>query len=341
MALVAAEDAADHAPQPGPGLGIKGKTAMALAKYFPQTTKIDFVGARYFAFSLTALLFIGVVVSLSVRGLNFGIDFQGGLLIEAVSQQKIDIAEVRKRVIALNLGDVQVQHVGGDRGVMIRAERPPGDERAQAKAIDDIRKALGPGYEFRRQEFVGPKVSESLFRDGMIATGLALLMIAIYVWIRFEWQFGVAGLLATAHDATMALGVYSITGLEFDLTAIAALLTLAGYSINETIVIFDRLRENMRRYKKTDFKELINISVNQNLFRTMMTGGATLIAVLPMLIFGGESLFAFTLAICFGILVGTYSAIYVSSSLLIYMPAIRRWRDEREGKGDAAAKARA
>lgn len=310
---------------------------MALAKYFPHATKIDFVGARFFAFALTGLLFIGVIASLSFRGLNLGIDFEGGLLIEAASKQKVDIADVRKKVSALNLGDVQVQHVGGENGVMIRAERPPGDEAAQARAIENIKQALGPGYEFRRQEFVGPKVSEGLFRDGMIATGVALILIAIYVWIRFEWQFGVAGLVATAHDVTMALGVYSITGLEFDLTAIAALLTLAGYSINETIVIFDRLRENMRRYKKTDFKELINISVNQNLFRTMMTGGATLIAVLPMLIFGGESLFAFTLAICFGILIGTYSAIYVSSSLLIYMPAIRKWREEKDAK--VAAKA--
>ena len=184
-------------------------------------------------------------------------------------------------------------------------------------------------------------MSASLFRDGMIAVGIALIMIAIYVAIRFEWQFGIAGLVACGHDVTMALGVYSITGLEFDLTAIAALLTLAGYSINETIVIFDRLRENMRRYKKTDFKELINISVNQNLFRTMMTGGATLIAVLPMLIFGGDSLFAFTLAIVFGIITGTYSAIYVSSSLLIYMPAIRRWREEKDEKAIAAEKARA
>ena len=317
---------------------------MALAKYFPAALKIDFVGARYFAFSLTGLLFIAVIVSLSIRGLNYGIDFQGGILIEARSAQKIDIADVRKRVAALNLGDVQVQHVGGEHGVMIRAEKPPGDESAQARAIDDIKKALGPGFTIDKQEFVGPKVSESLFRDGMIATGLALLMIAIYVWIRFEWQFGVAGLVATAHDVTMALGVYSITGLEFDLTAIAALLTLAGYSINETIVIFDRLRENMRRYKKTEFKELVNISVNQNLFRTMMTGGATLVAVLPMLIFGGESLFAFTLAIVFGIVTGTYSAIYVSSSLLIYMPQIRRWSAEKEkaDKDEAdAAKAKA
>lgn len=311
---------------------------MALAKYFPHATKVDFVGARFFAFSFTALLFVAVVVSLSIKGLNLGIDFEGGLLIEAASKQKIDIADVRRKVGTLGLGDVQVQHVGGESGVMIRAKRAPGDEAAQSKAIDDIKKALGPGYEFRRQEFVGPKVSQGLFRDGMIATGVALLLIAIYVWVRFEWQFGVAGLVATTHDVTMAVGVYSITGLEFDLTAIAALLTLAGYSINETIVIFDRLRENMRRYKKTDFKELINISVNQNLFRTMMTGGATLIAVLPMLVFGGESLFAFTLAIVFGVMIGTYSAIYVSSSLLIYMPAIRKWRDDKDEKA-AAAKA--
>ena len=314
---------------------------MALAKYFPHSTKIDFVGARYFAFSLTAVLFVAVLISLFVRGLNYGIDFEGGILIEARHAERIDVADVRTRINALGLGDAQIQHAGGDRAVVIRVEKPPGDESAQSKAIDRIKAALGPGYNFVRQEFVGPKVSATLFRDGMIAVGIALLMIAIYVAIRFEWQFGLAGLVATAHDVTMALGVYSITGLEFDLTAIAALLTLAGYSINETIVIFDRLRENMRRYKKTDFKELINISVNQNLFRTMMTGGATLIAVLPMLIFGGDSLFAFTLAIVFGIIVGTYSAIYVSSSLLIYMPTIRRWREEKDEKAIAAEKARA
>jgi len=314
---------------------------MALAKYFPHSTKIDFVGARYFAFSLTGILFVAVLISLFVRGLNYGIDFEGGILIEARHAERIDVAQVRTKINALGLGDAQIQHAGGDRAVVIRVEKPPGDETAQARAIDKIKTALGPGYNFVRQEFVGPKVSATLFRDGMIAVGIALIMIAIYVAIRFEWQFGLAGFVATAHDVTMALGVYSITGLEFDLTAIAALLTLAGYSINETIVIFDRLRENMRRYKKTDFKELVNISVNQNLFRTMMTGGATLIAVLPMLIFGGDSLFAFTLAIVFGIVVGTYSAIYVSSSLLIYMPTVRRWREEKDEKAIAAEKARA
>ena len=313
---------------------------MALAKYFPHNTKIDFVGARYFAFTLTGLLFIGVMVALFVKGLNFGIDFEGGILIEARHKDRIDVADVRSKVNALGLGDVQVQYSGGDRAVVIRVEKPKGDETTQARAIDNIRHALGPGFTFDKQEFVGPKVSTTLFRDGMIAVGIALIMIAIYVAIRFEWQFGIAGLVACGHDVTMALGVYAITGLEFDLTAIAALLTLAGYSINETIVIFDRLRENMRRYKKTDFKELINISINQNLFRTMMTGGATLVAVLPMLIFGGDSLFAFTLAIVFGVITGTYSAIYVSSSLLIYMPAIRRWREDKTEKaGTDVAKA--
>jgi preprotein translocase subunit SecF len=311
---------------------------MALSKIFPHSTKIDFVRARFFAFSLTGLLFLAVVVSLSVKGLNLGIDFQGGLLIEVSSKEKIDVADVRRRVSGVGLGHVQVQYVGGEHGVIIRAESPAGDESAQSSAVDEIKKALGPGFEIRRQEFVGPKVSAGLFRDGMIATGLALLLIAVYIAFRFEWQFGVAGLVAIGHDVSIALGVYSLTGLEFDLTSIAALLTLAGYSINEQIVIFDRLRENMRRYKKTEIRELINISVNQNLFRTLMTSGSTMVAVLPMLIFGGESLFAFTLAICFGIVIGTYSAIYVSSSLLLYMPPIRRWREEKDIKA-AAAKA--
>ncbi len=309
---------------------------MALARYFPHGTKIDFVGARFFAFAFTGLLFLIAVGSLAVRGLNLGIDFNGGVLIEAAYKDRINIADVRSKVLALNLGDVQVTYIGGDRNVMIRAERPPGDESAQAASIQKIVAALGPGFDIRRREYVGPRVSEGLFIDGMIATVVALTMIAIYITVRFEWQFGIAGLVAMGHDVVMALGVYSMTGLEFDLTAIAALLTLAGYSINEQIVIFDRLRENLRRYKRTDFKQIINVSVNQNLFRTMMTGGCTLAAVLPMLVFGGESLFAFTLAIVFGILIGTYSAIYVSSSLLIYMPAIRRREDRDETPVEAA-----
>jgi preprotein translocase SecF subunit len=310
---------------------------MSLARYFPHSTKIDFVGARFFAFTVTAILFLVAVGSLGLRGLNLGIDFAGGLLVEASHKERIDVAEVRRKLQGLALGEIHVTTAANDRIVSIRAQKPPGDETAQGRAMDEIIAKLGPGFEVRRKELVGPKVSAALFRDGMIATAVALLMIAIYITVRFEWQFGVAGLIATGHDVVIALGVYSVTGLEFDLTAIAALLTLAGYSINEQIVIFDRLRENLRRYKRTDFKQLINISVNQNLFRTMMTGGCTLIAVLPMLVFGGESLFAFTLAIVIGILAGTYSAIYVSSSLLIYMPAIRRLRGKE--KDEAAAEA--
>ncbi len=308
---------------------------MSLAKHFAKQTKIDFVRGRFFAFGFTTFLLVVVIASLAIRGLNLGIDFEGGILIEAQKQERIDIGEVRSKVGALNIGDVQVQYAGGDRTVILRAERPTGDEATQARAVERIKSALGPGYDFRRVEFVGPKVSESLFRDGMIAVAVALVMIAIYITARFEWQFGAAGLIACFHDVMMAVGVYSITGLEFDLTAIAALLTLAGYSINENIVIFDRLRENLRRYKRTDFRDIINLSVNQNIFRTMMTGGCTLVAVLPMLIFGGDALFAFTLAIVFGILTGTYSAIYVSSSLLIYMPSVRR-RLEETDKGAPA-----
>ncbi len=316
---------------------------MSLARYFPHSTKIDFVGGRFVAFTATFILFAIAIGSLAVRELNLGIDFSGGLLVEAAHKERVDIAKVRRDVAELKLGDVQIQTANNDRIVMIRVKKPPGNEAEQGKAMDNVVSALGAGYEVRRKEFVGPKVSEALFRDGMIATLVALLMIAVYITVRFEWQFGFAGLVATGHDVTIALGVYSVSGLEFDLTAIAALLTLAGYSINEQIVIFDRLRENLRRYKRTDFKDLINASVNQNLFRTMMTGGCTLIAVLPMLFFGGESLFAFTLAIVIGILAGTYSAIYVSSSLLIYMPAIRRLRrlEEKPAEEAEGAKAKA
>lgn len=311
---------------------------MALLRHFPQDTKIDFVKARFFAFALTGLLFAIALGSLATRGLSMGIDFEGGVLIEAVSKERIDVGAVRTRVGALGMGDVQVQYSGGERGIMIRAAKPPGDEAAQAAAVGKIKEALGPGFEIRRQEFVGPKVSDNLFRDGMIATFLALLAIGIYVAFRFEWQFGVAALVATGHDVFIAVGLYSLMGFEFDLVAIATLLTLAGYSINDTIVVFDRLRENMRRYKRTDFRYLINVSTNQMLSRTMLTSVTTALAILPLLIFGSDSLFAMTVAILVGILVGTYSSVYVAASLLIYMPAIRqRANDPKEGGAEAGA----
>jgi preprotein translocase SecF subunit len=308
-----------------------------LARILPQEPKIDFVRARFFAFALTGLLALAGIVSLATKGLHFGIDFRGGILIEAAAKdgKPIDFGALRTAIGRLGIGDAQIQQSGPPSQVSIRVANPSGDEAAGQAAVRKIQETLGADkYEFRRVEYVGPKVSSGLFLDGMIATALALLAIAIYVGVRFEWQFGVAALVATGHDVFIALAVYSMVGFEFDLVAVAALLTLAGYSINDTIVVFDRLRENMRKYKRTDFKFLINVSTNQMVVRTMLTSLTTALAVLPMLLFGGEALFNFTVTILVGILVGTYSSVYVASSLLIYLPAIRQ-RDDKE-KADAA-----
>jgi preprotein translocase SecF subunit len=310
---------------------------MLLGRLFPQDTKIDFVGARFFAFAFTGALLLITIGFMVFKGLNLGIDFRGGVRIEVASKKPpITVAQVdqiRDKLNALNLGQVAVQTAGKDNsGLIIRVQRQPGDDGAQQRAFEKVRDALGgPAvFEFRQVEVVGPVVSEGLLRDGIIAVVLALIAIAIYVAFRYEWQFGVAAIIATAHDVVIAVGVYAVFGLDFDLVAIAALMTLAGWSINDTIVVFDRLRENLRKYKKATLSDIINMSINQMLSRTVLTSATAAISVLPMFVFGGEALFNFTLSFMIGIFVGTYSSIYVASSLLLYMPAVRR----RGGEAD-------
>jgi preprotein translocase SecF subunit len=290
----------------------------------PHDTKIDFVAERWFAFSCTILLMIVTVVSLGVQGLNLGIDFRGGILIEAKAAQIVETAKIRAELDTLGLGEINLQEYGDKTGLMIRIQRQPGGEAEQQKAIQAVRSKLGDGYEYRRVEVVGPTVGNELLHAGLMATGLAILAIAAYVALRFEWQFGVAAFIATLHDVIVTVGLYSVLQLDFSLTAIAALLTLAGYSINDTVVVFDRIRELLRRQKVTDLKALINDSVNQTLSRTLMTAGTTLLALLPLLFMGGATLIPFSAAITWGILVGTYSSIYVAAALLLYMPPLRR-----------------
>jgi preprotein translocase SecF subunit len=292
--------------------------------FIPSDTKIDFVAKRWWAFGVTLLLMLITVVSLFVKGLNFGIDFKGGILIEAKSEKAIDVGTLRAELGALGLGEIELQEFGGPTDVLIRIQQQKGGESAQQSAIQAVREKLGAGYEYRRVEVVGPTVGSELLRAGMLATGLAVLAIGAYVAFRFEWQFGLAAFMATLHDVFVTVGLYSILHLDFNLTAIAALLTLAGYSINDTVVVFDRIRETLRRQKATDLRAVINDSVNQTLSRTTMTAGATLIALLPLVFMGGPTLINFSLALTWGILVGTYSSIYVAAALLLYMPPLRR-----------------
>lgn len=300
-----------------------GRGRMKLLRLVPDGTKFDFVRQRFIAFAVTGLMLLATVVSLSVRGLNLGIDFSGGILIEARAPDAVDVSALRQKLDTLNLGEVELQNFGGAQDVLMRIQRQPGGDAAQAVAVEKVRALLGPTYDYRRTEVVGPRVGNELMRDGILATVLAVVAIGIYVGLRFEWQFGVAALLATFHDVVTTVGLFSVLHLEFNLTAIAALLTLAGYSINDTVVVFDRVRETLRRSKTADMRQVINDSVNQTLSRTLLTSSITLMAILPMVFLGGETLSNFTTAITFGIFVGTYSSIFVAGSFLIYLPPVR------------------
>ncbi len=264
------------------------------------------------------------LVALFVKGLNLGIDFKGGILIEAKSAQAVDVSAVRNDLGSLGLGEVTLQQFGSPQDILIRIQRQEGEEAAQMKAVQSVRDKLGAGYEYRRVEVVGPAVGSELLRAGILATVLSMIAIAVYVAMRFEWQFGVAALVATFHDVFTTVGLFAVLQLDFNLTSVAALLTLAGYSINDTVVVFDRIRETLRRQKATDLRSIINASVNQTLSRTTMTAGTTILALLPLVFMGGETLINFSAALTWGIFIGTFSSIYVAAALLLYMPPLRK-----------------
>ncbi|HYD31973.1 MAG TPA: protein translocase subunit SecF [Azospirillaceae bacterium] len=310
---------------------------MRLLRLVPDGTNIDFVSKRFVAFAFTGALFVATILSLLTQGLNLGIDFRGGILIEVQAPQSIDTGALRSQISGLNLGAVELQQFGQPNDALIRLQQQEGGEAANRAAVQKVRDNLGTGYEYRRIELVGPKVGGELLRDGLIATALAILGITLYVAFRFEWQFGIAALIATFHDVAVTAGLFSIFQLEFDLTSVAALLTLAGYSINDTVVVFDRIRETLRRHKSVDMKWIVNDSVNATLSRTILTSGTTLVAILPFLLFGGHALYTFTLALTFGILMGTYSSIFVAGSILLYLKPLRGKLASPSGTKEATA----
>lgn len=299
---------------------------MPFLRFIPETTNVNFVGYRYYAFAADAILLLIAIVSIAVQGFNLGIDFTGGVLIEAKSAQVIDIGNVRSEVIGLGFSGPEIQYFGGgecdkpvNSCILIRVQ--PNATYPGNASVNAIKAKLGTGYNFRRAEVVGPKVSQELFSDGVKATILAIVLISVYVAIRFEWQYGVGALIATGHDVLVTAGLFSVTHLEFSLNSVAALLLLAGYSINDTVVVFDRIRENRRKYKRMPLSELINLSTNQIATRTTLVSAATALTMLPLLFWGGPELFGFSAAILFGILVGTFSSTYVAAALLLYLPA--------------------
>ncbi len=288
-----------------------------LVNYIPFDTKISFMSFRKIAFAFSALASVATVVLFLVVPMNLGIDFRGGSLIEVQAKgSDADAGDVRARLEQLNLGEIQVQEFG-DRELMIRIGSQQGGDSAEQSVVNLVRGELEADYEFRRTEVVGPTVSAELARNGIIGITAAMLAMMVYIWFRFEWQFAVGAIISTLHDVIMMMGLYVLTGLEFNLTSIAAVLTIVGYSINDTVVVYDRMRENLRKYKKMSIFELIDMSLNQTLSRTILTGLTTLAALVVLYLFGGEVISSFTVAMLFGILIGTYSSLFVAAPLLI------------------------
>jgi SecD/SecF fusion protein len=250
--------------------------------------------------------------------MNYGIDFRGGTSIEVQAKgDTADPGDVRNRLGELNIGDVQVQEFGGARDLLIRIEAQDLGDNAEQSVVEKVRDELSDDFEFRKIDSVGPTVSSELAWAGTIGVLTSLVAMLIYIWFRFEWQFGVGAIIATVHDVTMMVGLYALSGIEFNLTSIAAILTIVGYSINDTVVVYDRVRENLRKYKKMPIEQLLDLSMNQTLSRTVLTGVTTLLALCSLYLFGGEVIRSFTFAMIFGILVGTYSSIFVAGPLLI------------------------
>lgn len=294
---------------------------MKLLKLVPDNTNIGFVAMRKWAFALTALLTVLAVGATLHKGLNMGVDFVGGLMIEAKFPQNVETDKVRSTIASLNVGESSLQQFGDPKTVQIRLPLPEqGGAGASNAVVEKTRKAMEaqfPGVTFSRYDTVSGKVSGELIQTGVLAVMLAVVGIAIFSWFRYEWQFGVSTFVAIMHDVLMTLGFFAVTQLEFDLNIVAAVLTIVGYSINDKMVIDDRIRENMRKYRKMDMKALIDLSVNETLPRTVMTSLTILIALGSLLLLGGHVLRGFTAAMMLGVVVGTYSSIYVSSSLLI------------------------
>ena len=292
-----------------------------LVRIVPDDTKFDFMQFRRISFPISALLSIVAIFLFFHPGLNLGIDFRGGTLIELQTKDgPADLAKMRATLTALSLGDIQLQSFGGPSDVLIRVAQQPGGEQAQTAAIAKVREALGNEVDYRRVEVVGPRVSSELLAKSTIGLGLAIFAILIYLWFRFEWQFALGAMIANVHDIVLTIGYMSLTQIDFDLSSIAALLTILGYSLNDTVVIYDRIREMLRRYKRMPMPDLLNVSVNSTLSRSIITHATVTLALLALLFFGGHAIHSFVATMIFGVvLVGTYTSVFIAAPILIYL----------------------
>jgi len=314
-----------------------------LLRIVPDDTSFDFIRFRRISFPISAMLSILAIILYFTHGLNFGIDFKGGTLIEVRAKSgQADLGQMRTTIGGLGLGDFQLQQFGGPADVLIRIAAQPGGEAEQQVAVQKVRTALGDSVEILRYEVVGPRVSGELLYTGILGMFAAIAAILCYLWFRFEWQFALGAMIANIHDIVLTLGFMSITQIDFDLTSIAALLTILGYSLNDTVVIYDRIREMLRRYKRMPMTELLNVSINATLSRSIITHVTVAMSLLALLLFGGQAIHSFTATMMFGVvLVGTYTSVFIASPILIYLGvgtnrAQARDEDEPEARPEPA-----
>jgi preprotein translocase SecF subunit len=307
--------------------------------FFPHDTRINFMRFKDVCFWASIAAMVISLALVFFKGLNYGVDFKGGTMIEVQSKTgPADVPALRAKLGTLGLGDVQIQQFGAPTDVLIRVEQQAGGDAAQQAALRKVTEALGAGFELRRVEVVGPAVSAELRRTGTIAVLAGIFAIIVYVWFRFEWQFAMGTVVALTHDVLVTVGIFSLFGLEFDLSIVAALLTILGYSVNDTVVVSDRIRENLRKYKRMPINELLNQSINETLSRTVLTGTTTIAVLVALYVFGGSVIHNFTLAMLLGVLIGTYSSIFIAAPILEYF-GIKRETVVGSEKDKASAKA--
>ena len=290
---------------------------MKIFKWVTKDTTIDFMGPRKWTYALSIIMVVLSVASMAIKGFNYGIDFSGGILMELKSENKINVEELRKQLASIDLDEINLQSIGETgKEVVLRAQAKSLDEKQQMAVVNQIKATLGGDYEYRRVELVGPQVGDELKKAGIIASVIAVLAISVYIWFRFEWQFALGAMIGLVHDLIVTIGLLSFFGFDFSLTTVAAILTLAGYSVNDTVVTYDRIRENLRKFKKMPQFDLLNKSINDIFSRTILTGFTTLLAAAALFIWGGDTLRSFSFTILWGVVVGTYSSIYISSAFL-------------------------
>jgi len=295
-------------------------------RWIKQNTNINFLGFRKISIFFSFFLCICSIFSIFIFSLNYGIDFKGGTLIEIKSSSKIEISNIRSRLYGIGFEDAQIQTFGSDDTILIRIENDNTiDGEADLNASKIIAKELGNLFLIQRTEIVGPKVSSELIQKGVLAIITAVSLMLFYIWIRFEWQFSLGAVLALIHDVLITIGLFSFFGIDFNLSIIAALLTIIGYSMNDTVVVYDRIRENLRKYKQMDLFELINNSINDTLSRTTLTSVTTLLALFSLYFLGGEVIRGFTLAMIIGVFIGTYSSIFIASQIILFLGIKRDW----------------